>query len=371
MPKKRSQGKRKLKAQKGKWTIRDIPRQIAENADLIGNIVGVVNNMRTPAAPSAVLTSENRVVDTYRPKKSRKKVKRQRSTKKLVKRIKDFNAPQRVFNFVTTYTAECAYGYSRYSAMLMGTFADNVYKNTLYEVGNKLVNYGTNALKFTLGGFHVDNMHLRTVIRNITQTPEGPGNWTGTLDIDVYHVECRRHVFAEELSGDVETMLAGWKNYQNQAKAIDGVNDVTYAGAGIAMAQQNAGLTAATQAVGDTLFDNGLFCKYFKITRVQKVQLPVGETFEINMHHGRDYYVPHCQTQEIVGASLNKSLFARRGVTKGFILNTNGRLYTNALPQTNFALGTLQIENYVRYSVKPITTVDNAAPTLDYKQTII
>lgn len=243
----------------------------------------------------------------------------------------------------------------------------NAYQNGFSIVGNDLfgINTATQVDKFNGAKFVVDNMHLRTVIRNVPTTVALDGNASSTLDLDVYTVVCVRDVLAEEMTGDLETMLAAWKAWQRRAIAMDPIGSVTALGAGIPVTQTNAGTTALTQAIGDTLWDNQFFCKYFKIVKAQKVQLPLGDVFEIHHHVKGPKTISVNQLQNTGG--LEKYLCAKAGVTCGHIINHNGRYYTNGGGAKTYSQSAILVESYCRYSVKPVDSTTSSGTTLDFR----
>lgn len=320
-----------------------------------------------------VLTLDNRVVNTYKASSKPYDGRRLKQTASLVKRLQDFGAPQRVFNYVSCYTADSSYGYSRYFASLIGMgFYNSYYDNTLYRIAETLwsVSNAANRDKWGAAKLDLDNMHLRTVIRNVTPTPTGEGTntWTGTVDIDVYTVVARKDVPVTEFAGAFEATLAAWKNVSRMAQALDGVNAVEGDGFTVSTAVQSAGVTLGTQAVGDSLFDNAEFCKHFKIIKVQKVMLPQGETFELNHHVAQDKTVAVNNIANNSYSQLTHSIL--KGVTQGYIFNINGRLYEKSTPpDNNFAYTKVQVETYTRYSVKPLR-VNNVSSSLNYAATL-
>jgi len=209
-------------------------------------------------------------------------------------------------------------------------------------------------LKAEAGKFRLDHQSLRVVIRNTTTT--GSSTATPTIDIDCWKVVCIRDVPLDLWSPGlgVESFMASQKNKLRQATGMD--IEVDDNGAGIATVQQNAGTSSTTQAVGDSIFNNPLFTRYFRVIKAFKIQLGSNNVTELSWRDARNRYVTR---EQCFGTA---ALAAKAGVTKGFIFNMNGRVHFPA-GAAEFISGSINIERYVRYNVK---CVSGTSPTLVY-----
>jgi len=264
--------------------------------------------------------------------------------------------PSRIFQYLDVKEENSGTNFSAYFGCFMGLLANNYYDNNFGEVWNSFTG-GTSAdLKAQAGKLRVDHMSLRVVLRNISDvTVEGS---TGTIDIDVYQVICIKDVPADlwPTSTGIESFHATQKNKMRQAQGMD--IEVTDDGAaGIPTLQQNAGTASATQLVGDTLWNNPPFLRYWRITKQFKIQLPVGSTTEFGMRTSKNFSIAREECFDL------NQLAAKAWVTRGYIFNINGRAVVTGPGVYGFQDVNVVCEQYVRYNCKPIVS---KAPTLVY-----
>jgi len=300
------------------------------------------------------VTAEKDVRVTYRKRRMPRKKKRRyvRSVKRFRSmRIKEL--PARIFQYVYTEELGSVAGFSRYFGGFMGLFGVNYYDNNLGEVWNSITNSTAADDKARAGRLRVDHMGLTILLRNKSAENEPP------IDIDVYKVVCTRDIPIGSWAGNVaiESMHAGLKSDMRQAQGMD--IEVDDGGTGIATVQENAGTSSTNQVVGDTLFNAPPFLHYWKILKVWKVYLPVGNTVQFNWRDSRNHRVAYkdCFTPEVIAA--------KAGLTKGYIFNVNGRFLnaTETGGDAQFVATSLMMEQYVRYNVK---VLPSSSPTLVY-----
>lgn len=305
----------------------------------------------------APLTAQHDFRTTYRRKPMPRKKKR-----RYVKSLKRFRSqqlrtsPSRIFQYVSCQQEHSGTNYCRYFGAFMGLYAQNNYDNNFGEAWNSITDGTTADEKAKAGGFRLDHQGIRCVLQNVTTGL--PAGANGTIDVDVWVVTCIRDIPLELWPSGlgIESMMVTCKNRLRQPKGMD--IEVSDTGTGIATAQQNTGASSTTQLVGDTLWNNPVFLRYWKISKQFKVQLPVGNITEFSMRSAKNRYIPRelCFDEG--------KLAAKAYVTQGYIFNINGRPYTTdggaawAFPDV-----TVNVEQYVRYNVK---VVSGSAPTLVY-----
>jgi len=307
------------------------------------------------ARETPVLTDQRDVITTYR-----KRFMPRRRKRRYVRQLRRWQSnqlrlePARFFNYVEVDNINWGANTSAYFGAFMGLFGQNNYDNNFGETWNSITNSPQADTKAEAGKFRLDHMSLRVVIRNTTTT--GAAGATPVVDIDCYKVVCIRDVpLALWASGlGIESFMAGQKNKLRQAQGMD--IEVTTAGSGIPSVQQNAGTSSVNQVVGDSMFNNPLFTRYFRVLKCFKIQLGSNNMTEFSWRDSKNQYI---MREQCFGTS---ALAAKRGVTKGYIFNVNGRPYfPTATPE--FISGSLICEQYVRYNVKCIA---GTAPTLVY-----
>lgn len=263
----------------------------------------------------APLTAEKDVRLVYRKRRMpRRKRKRYVRMLKKFRSMKMTSEPSRIHFLVDAREYSTVANTSRYFGCFMGLCANNFYDTAISNLWENLTGAGavTKARHATL---RLDHMGISTVLRNTTTTG------IGILDVDVYKVICIRDIPLDRwVSGlGIESFHAALKAELRQATGMD--LEVTDAGAGIPTTQTNAGTSSTNQAVFDVLFNAPPFLRYWRIVKCWKVQLGVGQTVSFNWRDTRNRAVarPECIDTE-AGA-----LAAKKGLTKGYIFNINGR----------------------------------------------
>lgn len=298
----------------------------------------------------APLTAQHDVRVTYRKRRMPKRKKR--AYVKSVKRFRSMSmrsTPSRIFQYVDVKEYTSGINTSRYFGCFMGLYNHSTYDNSLKKVADNITN-GSNANeKMRAGGFRLDHQGLRIVVRNNDATP---------IDLDVYQVICIRDIPPDvwPTGNNIESMHATLKNIMRQAQGMD--LDVSTAGAGIATVQQNAGTSSTTQVVGDSLWNNPPFLRYFKIVKQFKIQLPSGNSTEFQMRSTKNKYIRYAELQQ----QSNGQITAKAYLTQGYIFNINGRA-SIVSGQASFDDVSCVVEQYVRYNIK---AVDGNSPTLVY-----
>lgn len=302
-----------------------------------------------------VLTDQRDVVTTYVKKRMGKRKKR-RYVKSL-RRWKSAqlrSSPSRIFQYVDVEPITWAQNTSRYFGAFSGLFGQNYYDNNLGETWNSITGTALASTKAGAAYFRLDHQSLRVVLRNTTTTAEAAAS--PTVDIDVYKVICIRDIpIGVWPSGQgIESFHANEKARLRQAQGMD--IEVDTLGAGITTVQENAGTSSANQVVGDILFNNPPFLKYWKVIKAFKVQLGSNNICEFQWRDSKNRTISRSECFD------TGVLAAKKGVTRGFIFNVNGRAWDNAGVQ-NFISGSMVMEQYVRYNVKCIA---GTSPTLVY-----
>lgn len=305
---------------------------------------------------TAPLTGERDYRVVYRKKRMPKRKKR-----RYVRSMKRFRSamlreePARIFQFLAVNDYQSGLNACRYFGAFMGLFANNFYDNNFGEVYNNITNVGAATLKAEAAKLRVDHTSLRVVLRNVTTGFVEGG--IGTIDLDVYEVVCCRDLplAAWSSSNGVESFAAVQKNKLRQATGMD--IEVSDVGVAIPTSQQNAGTSSITQAIGDLLWNNPLFLRYFKVLKQFKIQLPVGSTTEFSMRSSKNRVVLRDQ------CFGNNALAAKAWLTKGYVFNINGRPTLTGPGTYEFANVSVIVEQYVRYNCKPLVS---KAPTYTY-----
>jgi hypothetical protein len=262
--------------------------------------------------------------------------------------------PARLFQYLDVKDYQSGLNASRYFGAFMGLLSNNFYDNNFGEAWNNMTG-GTATLKAQAAKLRVDHMSLRVVLRNTSVGFVEGG--IGTIDLDVYQVICCRDlpISTWASANGIESFAALQKNKLRQATGMD--IEVGDAGTGIATSQQNAGTSSVTQVVGDSLWNNPLFLRYFKIQKQFKIQLPVGSTTEFSMRTSKNHVISREQCFDL------NQLAAKAWVTKGYVFNINGRPTLTGPSTYEFANVSVICEQYVRYNCKPLVS---KAPTYTY-----
>lgn len=237
---------------------------------------------------------------------------------------------------------------SSYFGTFMGMCGNNAYSNHLGRVWEQMTVDTSSTRDKTRHNFlRVDHMSISIVLRNITNNIEAVSS--NLVDIDVYKVVCIKDIpyarWGSPLA--IESLHAALKAEMRQHRGMD--NEVSDGGAGITTAQTNAGTSSANQVVGDLLFNAPPFLRYWKVIKMWKVHLPPGGTATFNFRDSKNYVIgrPQCISSEA------GCLAAKKGLTKGYIFNINGRYVP--VPVAAYEPTTVIMEHYTRYNCKPIT----------------
>lgn len=305
------------------------------------------------------LTDQRDVITTYR--KRRMPRRKKRAYVRSLKRWQSNQlrlSPSRIFQYVYADDFTWNQGTCIYFGSFSGLFGQNYQDNNLGEAWTSITNGTAADDKARAGHFRLDHQSLRIVLRNLTSADAI--NSTPTVDIDVYKVVCIRDIPTTlwPSGTSIEVFMAGLKNQLRRANGMD--IEVSTAGAGIATLQQNAGTDATNQPVGDSLWNNPVFLRYFKILKTFKIQLGTNNQTEFSWRDSKNRIIPRQQCFE----GSQGGLAARKGVTRGYIFNVNGRAYIESgtgLPIFNS--GAVVMESYVRYNVK---CIQGTSPTLVY-----
>jgi len=304
-----------------------------------------------------VLTDQRDVITTYSKRRMPRRKKRRyvRSLRRW-KSAQLRTSPSRIFQYVNVNSITWAANTSRYFGAFSGLMGQNFYDNNFGETWNSITSTGAGGAetKADASQFRLDHQALRIVLRNTTTV--GSANATPTVDVDVYKVICIKDIPLDlwVSANGIESMLVAEKNRLRQAQGMD--IEVGTTGTGIATAQQNAGTSSANQVVGDSLWNNPPFLKYFKIIKQFKVQLGSNNICEFSWRDSKNRTVSRA---DCFGTS---ALAARKGITRGFIFNVNGRAFDNS-GTIEFASGSMVLEQYVRYNCK---VIGGTSPTLVY-----
>lgn len=347
--------KRRRSNQLGRYNkVRNIARLAFQGYKAYRGITGG-RTQQAKSVSTPVLTDQRDVITTYR-KRYMSKGKRRRYVKSL-RRWKSAQlrtSPSRIFQYVDVDNITWSANTSRYFGAFSGLLGQNNYDNNFGETWNSITNSTSADTKADAGSFRLDHQALRIVLRNTTTV--GSALATPTIDIDVYKVVCIKDVPLDLwVSGlGIESFLALEKNRMRQAQGMD--IEVSTAGAGIPTVVQNAGTTSSNQVVGDSLWNNPPFLRYFKIIKQFKVQLGSNNITEFQWRDSKNRYISR---QECFGTA---ALACKKGVTRGYIFNVNGRAFDNA-GTIEFVSGSCVLEQYVRYNVK---CIGGTAPTLVY-----
>lgn len=295
----------------------------------------------------APLTSQRDFRVTY--SKRRMPRRKKRAYVRSVKRFRSMNMkslPSRIHQCVNVTEYVSGLNQSRYFGAFMGLTAQNTYDTSLQNVLENIAP-GTGAQKLRSGGIRLDHQSLRCVIRNASDAGE-------TIDLDVYKVICIKDIPYDAWTNGlgIEHMHASLKNNMRQHQGMD----IEAGSAVIPPVQQNAGTNASNQVVGDLLWNNPPFLRYWKIVKQFKIQLPPGNTTEFSMRSSRNKFVKYAECfDETQGAIMGKAY-----LTQGYIFNINGRarIIDNVV---SFDDVKVVVEQYVRYNCK---VVEGSAPTL-------
>jgi len=302
------------------------------------------------------LTDQRDVVTTYRKRRMPK-----RKKKRYLRSLRRWRSaqmrlsPSRFFSYLDVENVSWNAGYAVYSGSFMGLLSQNANDNNLGEAWTSIHDGNSADEKAAAAKFRLDHQSLRVVIRNTTTADNE--NSTPTIDIDVYKVVCIKDVpnSVWPSGTEIESFMAQQKNKLRRANGMD--IEVDDSGAGIPTLQQNAGTSSSNQAIGDSIWNNPMFLRYFKIIKAFKIQLGSNNQTEFSWRDSKNYTIRRDEC-----FSSTNGLAAKKGLTKGFILNLNGRCYyDNGTPQFNS--GSIVVERYVRYNVK---TIPGTSPTLVY-----
>jgi len=298
----------------------------------------------------APLTAQHDVRVTYRKRRMPKRKKR--AYVRSVKRFRSMSmrsTPSRIFQYVDVKEYTSGINTSRYFGCFMGLYNHSTYDNSLKKAADNITLGSAANEKMRAGGFRLDHQGLRIVVRNNDSTP---------IDLDVYQVVCIKDIPPDvwPSGNNIESMHATLKNMMRQAQGMD--LEVTTAGTGISTIQQNAGTSSTTQVVGDSLWNNPPFLRYFKIIKQFKIQLPSGNSTEFQMRSTKNKYIRYSELQNNAFGQIS----AKAYVTQGYIFNINGRAsIVSGVP--SFDDVSCIVEQYVRYNIK---AVDGNSPTLVY-----
>lgn len=317
----------------------------------IDNKVNSYVDRKSKSSEMAPLTAEKDVRMTYRKRRMPRR-KRRRYVKQLRRWQSNMlrSEPSRIHFLVDARAYESAVNCSRYFGCFMGLMSQNVYDTSLGNVWDQVTNFGQNAAKFRHASLRIDHMGLNVVLRNVLQSP----GLIGLCDIDVYKVVCIRDIPADRWTDGlpIESMHAGLKAELRQQIGMD--HPVSDAGGAIGTTQTNAGTSSSNQAVYDVLFNNPPFLRYWKVIRCWKIQLGVGQTVTFNWRDSRNKRVKRDECITGDGASLA----AKKGVTKGYIFNINGR-WDGADTSPQFEPVKVVCEHSVRYNYKPVVPLSS------------
>lgn len=293
------------------------------------------------------LTSQHDYRVVYSKKRMPKRKKR--AYVRSVKRFRTMSMkslPARIHQLVSVQEYSSGLNHSRYFGAFMGLTGQNIYDTALQNVMENIAP-GTGAQKLRSGGIRLDHQSLRCVIRNVSDAGE-------TIDLDIYKVICIRDIpDAVWTAGErIEDMHVTLKNNLRQHQGMD----IESGNAVIPPIQHNAGTSVTTQVVGDLLWNNPPFLRYWKIVKQFKVQLPPGNTTEFSMRSSKNKFVKYSDCFD----TDQGQLAAKAYLTQGYIFNINGRaqIIDNAPTFDDVAV---VIEQYVRYNCK---AVPGSAPTL-------
>jgi len=299
------------------------------------------------------LTTQNDYQVTYRKRRMPRRKKR-----RYVKSIKRFNAmqmrfmPARIFQNVYAGRVIGAVNTSTFSAAFMGLYYQEEYDNSL---NNAIASLGSNNVtnKMMPGSVRLDHQSLRVVLRNLT-VPDAAFA-SSTVDIDVYQVICVRDVPSSLWpSGDSFNVFFNTLQFQHrQAQGMD--IDMSSTGVAVPTLPENQ-----SSEVGNSLFNNPGFCKYFKVLKCFKVQLAQNNVTEFQMRSSRNKKL---QVREFLNQSTFSPLACKAYVTQGYIFNYNGRAWPDSGDVMNFNSYDIMEEHYVRYNLK---IVPGFSPTITY-----
>lgn len=317
------------------------------------------------------LTSQQDTKNVYRSKRmSRAKKSKYKRTVQLIRRIKDFTTAQRVFLLQNMEKVTWQMNTSHYTGAIMGRFDPDKEEIGIREALDKwLPATGAssgNDSRLNNSKVMLDSAVLRVVLRNGNDPPAGA---SGTIDVDVYQVVCRQDapdsVIAETYT--IGDWLAIQQYKQRKSRGMDfptfgsGTSNTTFGGELISATTQN------NQSLGSTLFDNTQATKYFRIVKWTKVQLPVGGVTEFSFKMFKNKIINLSDVYAVSNDGAPGNLSFKSGITGGFIINVNGRLYEDGSSQLQNEAGTIFVERYVRYSFKPIEEIGGV--TLDMQRT--
>jgi len=286
----------------------------------------------------APLTAEKDVRVVYR-----KRTMPRRKKRRYVKSLKRFKSmmmktePSRISQFFFGEQNTAIVNTCHYFGAFMGLAAQNYYDNAFSTVFDQFTDGGGAGAKTDASHIRIDHMGLQVVIRNNSSTAEGN---PGQIDLDVYKVVCTRDIPDDLWANGVaiQSFLTTTRQKMRQHVGIDIETDT--GGTGIPSVIENS-----DNVVGDLLFNNPPFLRYFKVLKMWKVQLGPGQITTFNW---RDTGNNRIAKDACFGTS---KLAARRGLTKGYIFNINGRY--DPVEGISYPVDCIS-EVYTRYNCKPL-----------------
>lgn len=295
----------------------------------------------------APLTGEKDVRTVYR----RRRMPRRRK-RRYLRKLKQFrslemrNEPCRITQFVEGGNVGCIANQQRWFGFFYGLCDQQIDNNSIRDVWNTL-SPGTSWE--TSANLRIDHMALSVVLRNVTSglsSTESP-----TIDLDVYKVVCQRDVPKDLWRAGValDTFIRAMNDRLREHAGYD--IPKTDAGAGIGVIN-----TGNSTAVGNMLWNNPPFLRYFKIIRQTKIQVPLGGVVHFNMRSSKNKVV----NKESCVGNVTGSLACKKYLTAGYIFNINGRFDSTV---GGFSACSMDYEIYTRYNCKPLKGI---ADTLVY-----
>ena len=146
------------------------------------------------------------------------------------------------------------------------------------------------------GKVNIQNAKLQLTLRNQT---------TNLVNMTIYEYICRRDLpdEIEQSPGSVAPEVPG-----TTANAI--IHGFNY---------QAAGAQIQANSLGGTLFQNPLFCTYYKITKVKRVQLGAGKVLNMSLSNLK---------ARVINPLIynNKDGDVLAGLTRGFVIQASGSL---------------------------------------------
>lgn len=347
-------------------TANAVARRLSQSA-------GSSRQSNSSAGGGGINTNQNDVTLQYKYKKMPRKLKRKIQRKvKTYKAMKNMDLPQRIFQFFNGEKLTWAPNTSVYTGAIIGRLDLDKEEVSVYNAINEWCSVSNIKDKLANTTVRCDSAIMRVVIRNGYPGPGLEPDHSGIVDLDIYRVVCTRDLRDDAIAATYTTAdwLAMFQRRQRQSQAQDWPVGLSEGGAGISTLKIVPD-KKDNQHVGSSLFDNSMFCRYFKILKVHKVQLSPGQICEFSYKQFKNKYFkigesvqPTDETEP--GLYVPQTLAFKKGFTAGFIINCNGRVHdTGSNLQTEG--GTVFIERYARYSFKPMSQI--GGNSLDVKTT--